>query len=277
MRLLRWDYNNPMTLPSAKIKSAQNREQYQDLPIAQVGICRIRHDKESPRARGSFPYLSRFYDPKSHKVRGLPEPVNFYGGKIGNVKLAKVWQDYFDENNSEAAQIYTYGRDGQKLDSGWVNKQPWPTVRQVGWGGAYVVVTKITNGRAYIECYDNSKTPADYARDYLQQFSVVYTDDTLSLPDCGKCLTFAICNPGEKLWMNVEDLTFFRALPATLPREVITETGAATLSIRATAGGAWIGSYDSGSKITILETDAGALWGRTDRGWVSLQYTSWGR
>ena len=51
---------------------------------------------------------------------------------------------------------------------------------------------------------------------------------------------------------------------------------ATTLNIRATAGanGRYVGYYVKGTKIVILEkkTVGSAEWGRTDKGWVSLQY-----
>jgi hypothetical protein len=188
-----------------KIKSLLNRIRYAFLPAARVGICRVRHDRESARIRGGgqYPYLSRFYDGKG----GLPETVRFYGGK-GNVRLAQVWQEFFEENNTNQAQKYL-----KRLQSGWVNYGPWPKIEQICCAspdGTYVVVNKIIGNRAYINCYDNSKIPADYQTDYLQQFGVAYPDDSIGLPPCGPAFTFAIKNPDELLWMHTDDLTFIR-------------------------------------------------------------------
>ena len=51
---------------------------------------------------------------------------------------------------------------------------------------------------------------------------------------------------------------------------------ASTLNIRAEAGtnGRWLGYYVRGTKVVILErkTVDGMQWGRTDKGWISLQY-----
>ena len=58
-----------------------------------------------------------------------------------------------------------------------------------------------------------------------------------------------------------------------------TQTGKVTasqLNIRAEAGtdGRWLGYYVRGTKVTILETKriGSVEWGRTDKGWISLQY-----
>ncbi|MBE6925663.1 MAG: hypothetical protein E7461_02355 [Ruminococcaceae bacterium] len=51
---------------------------------------------------------------------------------------------------------------------------------------------------------------------------------------------------------------------------------ASSLNIRAEAGtnGRWLGYYVRGTKVVILEqkTVDGTLWGRTDKGWISLSY-----
>ena len=51
---------------------------------------------------------------------------------------------------------------------------------------------------------------------------------------------------------------------------------ASQLNIRAEAGtdGRWLGYYVRGTKVTILETKlvGSVKWGRTDKGWISLQY-----
>jgi hypothetical protein len=97
-----------------------------------------------------------------------------------------------------------------RKQSGWRNYGDVWVVEQLGWGGAYVVVTHIDGHRAYIQGYNNSKRPEDYAIDFRQQFSVVYTDGTIGLPDCGLCYSIVIGN-GAPLWVDVDDLYFFRA------------------------------------------------------------------
>lgn len=64
--------------------------------------------------------------------------------------------------------------------------------------------------------------------------------------------------------------------PAQKPEAVTGTVTAGGLNIRAIAGtsGAIVGSYRRGDKVVILEKTLvnGAVWGRTDRGWISLAY-----
>lgn len=210
-----------MNSNSYATQSALNRAYWQDrLAPCQVGINQILWDQQCslvPQGSHSgLPYLWRFYRPNDPTPDGLPAPVR-YGvyradgnrNKIkGFVELSPYWQYWFRRNNTAAALKYI-----KRPDSGWVNKQPWPKVAQVGWCGSYVVVTKIDGNKAFIMSYDNSKRPRDYRGiDYLQQLTVGYSNDNTGLPDCGKCLTFAIRNPGEELYLDVRNLAFLRAL-----------------------------------------------------------------
>lgn len=191
-------------------QSALNKSRYIYLPGPKVGICRIRHDRETsvPRGNSRYPWLSRFYDPGLAVPRGLPETVRYFGDK-GNITLAPQWVEFFKEHNTPVAQSYI-----MRPQSGWRNYGTWPTVEQLGFGGDYVVVTKMIGDTCYIESYDNSKYPADYPRyDYLQNFGVVYTDDTIEAGSpVGPAYTFIIAKPGVRLWMHAYDLTFVRTL-----------------------------------------------------------------
>ena len=191
-------------------QSALNKTRYEWLPAPRVGLCRIRHDREcgTPRGNNQYAWLSRFYDQGLVKPRGLPEAVRYQGDK-GNIALASQWQKFFADSNTPIAQSYL-----KRLQSGWVNYGPWPTVEQIGFGGDYVVVTKISGDTCYIESYDNSKYPVDYPEyDYLQNFSVVYTDDTVEAGSpVGPAYSFVIARPGVKLWIKAEQLTFVRSL-----------------------------------------------------------------
>jgi hypothetical protein len=198
--------NNP------QVQSALNKLKYMWLPKAKVGINRVLHDRECSRPRGgaTYPYLSRFYDPKLKQVRSLPETVRFGGGKRGTITLSKQWIDFFfAENTGKAAKYLT------QLQSGWVNYGPWPKVEQLCTAspqGTFVVVTKIDGNKAFIESYDNSKRPSDYENiDYLQRFGMVGSDDSIGEPDQGPAFTLAIHNPGEALWIDVRDITFVRS------------------------------------------------------------------
>lgn len=199
-------------------QSALNRLRYMWLPPAKVGICRVLHDRECSRPRGGakLPYLSRFYDPKLKNIRGLPETIRFNGGR-GTVSLSTQWQVFFQMNNTPQAHKYL-----TRLQSGWVNYGPWPKIEQLCTAspqGTFVLVDRIEGNRAYIYSYQNDRQPSDYVNiDYLQLFGVAYSDDSISLPDCGKAYTFAIRNPSDgELWVDTRDLTFIRAFPAITP------------------------------------------------------------
>jgi hypothetical protein len=67
------------TRTPAPLMSLYNRLRWSLLKPAAPGICRIRHDEQTPNTRGGkYPYLSRFYD-QLRKVRGLPETVRYNG------------------------------------------------------------------------------------------------------------------------------------------------------------------------------------------------------
>lgn len=190
---------------AAPVKSLLNRARYALLPGAQVGINRIRHDREfnGVRGPGRYPYLSRFY---GLNRPGLPETVRYTGGKK-TVHLSDAWVGHFLEINAEHPEAIAHLK---KLQSGWVNYGPFPTVEQLGFGGDYVVVTHIVGNRAYINSYDNSLSPSNYKEDYNQAFHIVYPDDSIGSPDWGPAYTFVIANHGENLWIDVGNLTFIR-------------------------------------------------------------------
>lgn len=200
---------------SAKLQSQLNQSLYGHLPPARVGICRILHDRECSRIRGGslaewwlglrYPYLSRFYNPAAKKLRGLPETVRYNGGR-SHVRLSIDWVDFLWSHNTNIAAEYL-----MRPDSGWRNKGDTSTVEQLGWGGAYVVVTHIDGNKAYIESYDNSRNPDSYIdRDYLQLFSVIDQSNNLSGSPVGNAYSFVISNPGERLWIDTQDITFVR-------------------------------------------------------------------
>ncbi len=195
------------------VQSTLNRIRYSTLPPAKAGICRVRHDKECSRPRGGakLPYLSRFYNTQVD-VYGLPETVRFNGGR-GSVTLAPQWEAFFERNNTNPAKKHL-----KRPHSGWRNDGDWPRVQQLCTAsprGTFVLVDRIEGDRAYIYSYHNDRHPNEYINiDYLQLFGVAYSDDSVGLPDCGPAYTFAIANKGERLWMDVRDLTFWRAYPA---------------------------------------------------------------
>ena len=199
-----------MSRLSAKSPSAKNKAAFaHTVRYPRVGICRILHDQECSQKRGGgqYPYLARNYS--QQKVRGLPETVRYNGGS-GHVVLDPPYVQLIKQSNSAQAFGYLI-----RLQSGWVNYGPWPKIEQLGFGGDYVVVTEIVGGKCYIEAYDNHRSPAWYQRDYLQLFTVVYSDDTYGQPDCAPVTTCAIANPGERLWVHDYDLTFVRPLITT--------------------------------------------------------------
>lgn len=204
---------------SAKDQSGFNRAQYAHLyaPPTDKSICRILMDQECAviRGDGEYPFLWRFYGAKE----GYPMTVVLHGGS-GFVHLKQWWQDYFVERNRQApdALKFVKGR-GAHPNTGWVNAQPWPTVRQIACAGdglnqSYVVVDKVVGDRAYVQSYYNTIHPSEYKTEYLHPFGVGYPDDTVGAAKCGLLYTFPIANTGERLWMNIWDLTYLRPVAA---------------------------------------------------------------
>ena len=199
---------------SPLVQSTINRALYawRRVPPKPKSICRLLYDHECgiKRGNGKYPYLWRFYGAKI----GYPMTVLLHGE--GNVSLEEQWQAWFYYNNTPRAVAYTKGQ-GARPNTGWVNTVPWPMVRQIACPGdgmhhTYLVVDSIEGNRAYIESYDNSKQPSDYPYDYLNPFGIGYPDGKVGAAPCGLCYTFAIHNPGERLWVDVQDLTFFKSL-----------------------------------------------------------------
>ena len=209
---------------SPTIQSAINRWGALNLRGPRVGICRVRHDKECSVSRdksGQRPaYLSRFYT-VGKPVYGLPESVRINGGK-STVLLAPQWRLFEQEHagigprepsslEDEATNMAAFNYISRR-QSGWVNFGPWPTVEQITWGGAYVVVYGIQGHKCFIQSYHNDKRPGDYVNiDYLQAFSTVFSDDRVA-PE-PTVFTFPIANATDApLWMYDYDLTWVRAV-----------------------------------------------------------------
>ncbi len=74
----------------------------------------------------------------------------------------------------------------------------------------------------------------------------------------------------DKGWISM-DYVELAAPPVTQWEGKVT---ASTLNIRKTPGGQYLGYYVRGTKVTILEkqTVNGTEWGKTDKGWISLDY-----
>ena len=207
-----------MTRRSARQQSLVNRARYADLPpVTGRCIARVLHDRECSMPRGSsaFPYLSRFYD-QNKTVRGLPETVRYTGGP-GNVLLRDVWQTFWADHNTPEAITFTLGKK-MPPNTGW-NNAGWPRIEQLLFGGDFVRVLEKRGDMARIQTYHNLATPAPLVdgngEEYnlLNEFSVVYTDDTLSLAPCGHCYSFPISAKSETCWMDVRNLTYLRELP----------------------------------------------------------------
>lgn len=207
---------------SPRIQSLINRSLYawRRVPPKPMSVCRLLYDHECaiPRGDGQFPFLWRFFGARM----GYPNTVALRGGR-GDVELAEWWQEFFYQENTGKAVAYTKGH-GSRPNTGWVNTQPWPRVKQIACSGdgvhhTYLVVTEIQGSRAYIQSYDNSKRPQDYPTkdfptvlNFLNPFGVGFPDGSVGGADCGLCYTFAIHNPGERLYVDVADLTFLRSL-----------------------------------------------------------------
>lgn len=200
---------------SPKVQSTINKVLYswRRIPPKNGSICRLLYDYECGiiRGNGLFPYLWRFYGAKW----GYPNTVALRGGR-GDVVLSEWWQEFFYMENTGKAVAFTKGH-GDRPNTGWVNTQPWPDVKQIACSGdgirhTYLVVDEVIGTRAYILGYDNSKRPTDYDIDYLNPFGVGFPDGHMGIADCGPCYTFVIHNPGERLWVDVQDLTFLRSL-----------------------------------------------------------------
>lgn len=209
-----------MRMP-APLQSKLNEFTYGRRVVPVTGRCvaMVLHDRATahPRGAGHYPFLSRFYN-QNRKVLALPESVRVQGGAKGTVKLNDMYYNFLRERNTRIGPDGTSDTRAWKYvsrpDSGFRNKGDARTFEQVTWGGAFVVVDEVFNDRAYIESYDLSVSPYDYPYDYLQRMSAVANDDSVVYPDPDPVFSFLIAWPGERLYMDLADLTFFRELLA---------------------------------------------------------------
>lgn len=193
---------------NALIRSTVNWLHWRSLP-AVTGPCVavVKTDAQSPnrRGQGKLPYLVRGFD-NNKKLRAVPQSVPLFGDR-GDVDLGVQWQVYSEQINTKQATKYL-----RRPFSGWVNKKPWPNVKQVTWGGAYVAVEEVANGWAYLYSYDNDRLPEEYQTDFNQLLTVCYNNDTYGEPDQGPIYTFLIANAGKRLRIKASELYYLRDL-----------------------------------------------------------------
>lgn len=186
--------------------SAINRFKASFLPACRVGRNRVRRDVE----RKKWNWLSRIYDPKAKKVRGLPQTCRVGGGS-GTVKLPSVWIAFWAQINTAAAVKYN-----MKKDSGWLNKGPWPKVERLIFADAFVDVIEIVNGWAYIRAYDTLLDPPDVSTDFFDDcligpFTVVTNKGGTEGPPCGNVRILNIQENHKRSRIPVDDLTYVGA------------------------------------------------------------------
>ncbi len=168
-----------------------------------LGKYRLKCDWELPLWKWMSRALWKLYK----KLPFPPATLRFYGGK-STVRLSSAAIAFLGRINSPAAMKFLNVKDG-----GWRNKGDSWHVEQLGFEGNLVDVIKIKGNKAYIRTLFNNKMPtqANYDACVMHQFHCVTRQNTLVRPDCGLCLILVIANPGEELWIPLDELGYVGA------------------------------------------------------------------
>lgn len=160
---------------------------------------------------------------------GYPATESIFGGK-GSVKLSDAWLDlvclingpvgckylFVDYKNYPHCRIF-------KPNVGWHNKGFDNLVEQLTFSGNIVEVTSVEGNRAYIRTFFNDQKPPapiwpdkDHLDPLVQLFTTQYRNKLDMTTDGRYPRTLIIANPGERLWIDIENL---RPINQVIPPE----------------------------------------------------------
>lgn len=245
--------------------------------IVTPGLCRVKTDMELDWV-GTIPtnYNSRTRLPGYSHVSGgiTPATMRLQGGK-GNLQLSAAWIDYIDRLNNRNPIILKYLFHA---DSGWQNSGQYARVEELAFENQFLTVTRVSGDKAYIQTfYSDQKPPSVTTAENRQEFTVVTRDNNIIGSPKGRAYIVLIAKPGEVLWIY----TKYLQCPNTLPKEVSILTYPQNINVRTGPGTQYpiTSIYAPGMSVKITQTSGTNpnIWGMTDKGWIALWLTSWGR
>ncbi len=241
-----------------------------------------------PAASQTYPRLMRVKDDleagslsRPFLRNGLPSTVRIRGGK-GFVRLTTSWLNYVAKLNTVSAYSYIF-----KDASGWHNQGDMVRVEQLTFSGNIVKVNRVSNGRAYIDAFFLSDTPPASAptlsianlSPVIQFFTTQYNTYLDMSTDGRWPKILVIANPGEELWMNVNDLADYHLVNS----QVSVTVGVLNIRLTPSKSSKKAGTKVYGNRVTIygISQIGYDYWGRIDLNtWIALKlngdyYTTW--
>ena len=242
----------------------------------------------APATGHTFPRLMRIKDDleagslsRPFLRNGLPSTVRIRGGK-GFVRLTTTWLNYVARLNTAIAYNYLF-----KDASGWHNQGDMNRVEQLTFSGNVVKVNRISNGRAYIDAFSLADTPPASSTiptisnlsPVIQYFTTQYTSYLDMSTDGRWPKILVIANPGEVLWMDVNDLADYQVVKT----QVRVTVGVLNMRMNPSKSSKKAGTKVFGNLVTIygISNIGYDYWGRIDlNGWIALKlngayYTNW--
>lgn len=179
------------------------------IPSASLGLYKIKDDIQANiPPKGTRPFIRN----------GLPSTVRLRGG-MGFVMLSSLWMKYLVKINDTSSSLKYQFTDFKnpitlKNAVGWHNTGAGNRVEQLTFSGNIVEVISIEGEQAYIKTYFNNDTPPvkivipfESTLDTLVHlFTTQYTNRLDTSTDGRYPRVFPIANPGEKLWININDI-----------------------------------------------------------------------
>ena len=242
----------------------------------------------TPTTTQPFPKMMRIKDDleagslsRPYLRDGLPSTVRIRGGK-GFVRLTTTWMNYVARLNTASAYNYIF-----KDSSGWHNQGDMSRVEQLTFSGNFVKVNRIVNGRAYIDAYSLADTPPSTTAHptitslstLIQFFTTQYTTYLDMSTDGRWPKILVIANPGEELWMDVNDLADYQVTKTMVKVSV----GVLNVRMNPSKSSKKSGTKLYGNSFTVygISKIGYDYWGQLDlNSWVALKmsgdyYTNW--
>jgi GH25 family lysozyme M1 (1,4-beta-N-acetylmuramidase) len=242
----------------------------------------------NPANQAAFPRLMRIKDDieagsvsRPFLRNGLPSTVRISGGK-GFVRLTNTWLAFVAKLNTSAAYNYLF-----KDSSGWHNNGDANRVEQLTFSGNIVRVNNISSGKAYIETlFLNDNPPAPVVIPSISNLSTTIHYFTtqyntyLDMSADGRWpRILVIANPGETLYMDVNDLADYQTVLKKVRVTVATLNVRTAPSVNAKKAGTKI--FGNTVMVYGLSTVGFDIWGRIDVNlWMGLKvggkyFTDW--
>lgn len=209
---------------------------------------------------------------------GLPSTVRIRGG-AGKVKLSQKWMEYIWNINQPNWQ-YQFESQGHLKDAvGWHNSGDGNVVEQVTFSGNIIRGVQV-GGNVAINTYFNNDTPPAVQKPIeetldtkIHLFSTQYLNH-LDMQTNGRLPRIVvIANPGEGLYMNINDLA-----PVDVINRLVKIKAIPSLRLRAypslKAATLKLYPYGTNLHVSYVVKIGAAIWGKVSGGWIAMLYNN---